>query len=151
MKNDNLINNITGKVSLFNKHDTYTNEGRCLSNDFDNLIKRFVTDAHEKYSSQEIDNILTTCVQMLCCDVRIEQGVKLAKKIRKEKTEAHTHIARKEMENIISWDGSEYWEYDKPRLIPIIKRIRDVTGWNLRDSKDYVHDFFKKNNIQINT
>ena len=151
MNNDNLINRINGKVSLFNKHDTYTDEGSALSRDFDNLIRNFVTDAHEKHSSQEIDNILTTCIEMLCCDVRIERGVKLAKKIRQEKINAYAHIAEKEMDNIITLGGSEYWKNDKPRLIPIIKRIRDVTGWNLRDSKDYVHDFFKKNNIQINT
>jgi len=82
MKNENIINPINGKVSLFNEQDTYTQEATQLDKDFYALTIDFLKKNHEKYSSREIYNVLGSTLNMSCLGIHMEQN---AREIRNKK------------------------------------------------------------------
>ena len=85
-ENGKIINPITGKISLINKFEAYTNEGAELDGRFYALIEKFVSDACKKFDSTQVQYILSSSLSNVCCTDRICNANKLMLKLRKEKT-----------------------------------------------------------------
>ena len=85
-ENGKIINPITGKISLINKFEAYTNEGAELDKRFYDLIKKFVSDACKKFDATQVEYILSSSLTNACCNHRICNANTLMLKLRKEKT-----------------------------------------------------------------
>ena len=83
-ENGEIINTITGKVSLINKFEAYTNEGAELDREFEDLIKKFVSDSCKMYDATQVEHILSSSLSNVCCENRINNAHKLILKFRKE-------------------------------------------------------------------
>ena len=72
-----------GNKSLINESEAFNEDGLKLSRDFSSLIKDFISESCNKYNSTEVEYILSSELNCLCCEARILKSAKSRKKKRK--------------------------------------------------------------------
>ena len=70
-----MIDQITGKVSLIDEYEAYTDEGSDLSKKFEDLIKYFVEEYCTIYNSTQVEYILGNTLDSICAEERLKNSM----------------------------------------------------------------------------